>query len=305
MKSLATILGTSLVFTPILLFAELHVVVVEGLSGESRYAEEFDVQITAIETAAKSLTSPERIRIFRAADASREVVLAHFNELAATLSASDRVVVYLIGHGSYDEYDYKFNISGPDLTGQDIAQVLDALPNSNQLLVDTSSSSGALADLVKNEDRVVILATRSGAERHATHFGVHFATALSDPEADTDKNQLVSAQEAFSYAERRVSDYFERNGQLSTEHAKIEGPQADRFPLARLSPARPAGIGDPELGELLERRNALNASIDELRLARDRMPVEEYRSALLEQMLELARLEKAIEEREQEFDSRD
>ncbi|MDH3531760.1 MAG: hypothetical protein OEO82_02465 [Gammaproteobacteria bacterium] len=296
------LLGIGLALAASLAHADRYVVIVEGLGGEPRYAEQFDIQVTAIETAAKTLTSSDRIRVFRAADATREALLGYFGSLAAALTTADQVAVYLIGHGSYDEYDYKFNIKGPDLTGQDLTQILDGLPGSQQLLVNTSSSSGAVADQLKSDDRLVILATRSGAERHATRFGAHFAAALADPQADTDKNQLVTAQEAFDYAVRRVSDYFERNDQLSTEHARIEGALADRFALARLGAASASPGGDRELAELLATRESLHASIDALRLSRDGMPADEYRARLLEQMLELARVEDALEQREQEID---
>lgn len=301
MRRLTLWLGFWPAFFSSMACAELHVVVIEGLGGETRYAEQFARQVTAIENASRTLTLPARIRVFRADEVSRETVLAHFEALRTLLKESDQLAIYLIGHGSYDEHDYKFNIKGPDLTGSDFADVLATLPGSNQLLVDTSSSSGAIADLLNNNERLLVLATRSGAERHATRFGEHFATALADPTADTDKNQIITADEAFRYAQRQVDDYFERNAQLSTEHARIEGPRADRFALARLRAVSAARSEDRELEELTRTRDALNASIDALRLARETLTAEEYRASLLEQMLELARLEDAIERREQDI----
>lgn len=294
--------GIALAFAVSLAHAERHVVIVEGLGGESRYAEQFALQVAAIETAAKTLTASDRIRTFRAAEATREAILDYFGTLGSVLTADDQVTVFLIGHGSYDEFDYKFNIKGPDLTGRDIAAVLETLPAGQQLLVNTSSSSGAIAEMLQNDNRLLIFATRSGAERHATRFGAHFAAALDDAEADTDKNQIITVREAFDYAARRVSDYFERNAQLSTEHARIEGARADRFALARLGAARANPGGDRELAELITARESLNADIDALRLSRDQMSPEDYRARLLEQMLELARVEEAIEQHEQEID---
>ena len=108
-----------------------------------------------------------------------------------------------------------------------------------QLVVNTSSSSGATLDRLKGDERILILATRSGAERHATRFGNYFAAALSEPSADLDKNRMVTAEEAFGFAERQVADFYERNGQLATEHPRLEGEQAARFSLARLGASRP------------------------------------------------------------------
>jgi hypothetical protein len=274
--------------------------VIEGLPGDPAYAEQFDRQVAAIRTAAESITDANRIHVLRGDAASRDAVLQQLEALVPDLNADDWIALYLIGHGSYDEYEYKFNIPGPDLTGEDIAAALDNLPATNQLLVNTSSASGAIAELVARENRVVVLATRSGAERHATRFGIHFAAALSDTSADIDKNNMISVAEAFHFAERRVSDYFEGNNQIATEHAELDGDRAERLTLSRLGGSRPA-IVDTALAELIPDRDGLNEEIEALRLERDSMSATDYQSALLGKMLELARVEDAIELRQEEL----
>ena len=178
--------------------------------------------------------------------------------------------------------------------------MLDALPGTNQLLVNTSSASGAIAELAKSDNRMLILATRSGVERHATRFGNYFTAALNDPTADVDKNRIISAAEAFSFAERQVDDYFDRNGQLATEHPRIEGDRADRFGLARLGGERLSST-DTVLAELIAERDALNATLDALRLEQADLAPDEYRSRLLKHMVELAETEEAIEARQREL----
>ena len=293
-------IGVLLIVVPAAALSEMHVVVIEGLSGEPRYAEQFGEQVAAIESAAKSLTGDSQIRVFRADEVSRDAILQYFENLKTGSSGSDQVALYLIGHGSYDDHEYKFNIEGPDLTGEDIAGMLDSLPSTSQLLVNTSSASGAMADLAQDDNRMLILATRSGVERHATRFGNYFAAALTDPTADIDKNQIVSAAEAFSFAERQVDDYFERNGQLATEHPRMEGDRANRFGVARLGSVRPS-TDDTVLTELIAERDALNARIESLRLDQENMTLADYRSELLQNMVELAETEEAIENREQEL----
>lgn len=280
--------------------ADYSVVIIEGLGGEQRYTEQFDKQVTAIEQASQTLTPDNHIRVFRASEPTRVSVLAYFDSLSSRLSATDTLAIYLVGHGSYDEHEYKFNLPGPDLTDSDLSVALDTLPNERVLLVNTSSSSGATAELLQNNKRTLILATRSGSERHATRFGIFFAEALSNKAADTDKNAIITAKEAFSYAARAVSDFYERDGLLSTEHARLEGDRADRFSLSRLGVVR-TDDGDSELNRLAADRDTLNADIDVLRLAKDDMTPEDYQAQLLQKMLELARLEDAIEIREAEI----
>jgi hypothetical protein len=290
-----------LMFLPLLAAAELQVVIIEGLGGEPRYAEQFAEQVSAIESAAGGLTSSERVSVFRSGEFTRDSLIAFFTQLENRMRSDDRLAVYLVGHGSYDDHEYKFNIAGPDITDGDLADMLDGVAG-GQLVVNTSSSSGATLDRLKGDERILILATRSGAERHATRFGNYFAAALSEPSADLDKNRVVTAEEAFGFAERQVADFYERNGQLATEHPRLEGEQAARFSLARLG-AAPQVTSDSQMRVLLARRDALNAEIEDLRLRRDSMAPDEYQAELLNHMFELATLEEEIEQRETELDN--
>jgi len=277
--------------------AELQVVVVEGLGGEDRYAEQFATQVSAVEAAASALTSDDHVMTFRNGDYSRDDVIGFFTGLRDRLQPDDRLALFLIGHGSYDDHEYKFNIAGPDISDGDLKVMLDDMPGSNQLIVNTSSSSGAILEVLERDDRTLILATKSGVERHATRFGNYFVAALSSDAADIDKNRIITAEEAFQFADRQVRDYFERNGQLATEHPQLTGGQAARFGLARLGRQAPES-DDPELRRLLALRDDLNSNIEELRLRRDSMTAEAYQAELLRNMLDLARLEEQIEQRE-------
>jgi len=281
--------GFILLLLPMVATAELHVIAVEGLGGTEEYTQRFNEEVAKLELAAESITTSEHMRVFAGEEATEENILAHFDALAAIVNADDRVVIYLIGHGSYDGYEYKFNLPGPDLTGEQLVELLDALPSNNQLLVNTSSASGATLDALTNETRVVITATRSGSERNATRFGSSFVAALEDPAADINKNNAISAQEAFDYAVRQVTDYFEFRGQLATEHPQLKGERAARFTLARLEVPEPAG-DDPELGLLFEQRDQLDGRIEELQLRKDELTTDEYYTQLQRLLLELARV---------------
>ena len=293
-----------LLLAPAVAVAEMHALVVEGLAGDSEYAEQFERQSRSVGQALQSQTSSGNVNVLRGDAATRDAVLEQLSSVEGRLAASDQFVLVLLGHGSYDDYEYKFNVPGPDLTGEDIVAALDALPADTQVLINASSASGAIAELAAADGRIVILATRSGVERHATRFGNYFADALGSDAADTDKNARISVAEAFRYTERQVADYYERNDQLATEHPVMDGGPADRVALARLGGTPPAMV-DTALTELVAEREALNAEIDDLRLARDDMAAADYQSALLEKMLELARIEDAIEARQEEIGDRE
>jgi len=280
--------------------AATTVVVVEGLPGNAQFADEFAAQTTGIETAVRTLRPQPELRVFRGAEATREALLAWLGALAERRDRPDPLFVYLVGHGSFDEHEYKFNLPGPDVTDADLKGALDALGEGRVVLVNTSSASGAAHEQWQHEARIVVTATRSGVERHATRFGGYFVSALSAPGADTDKNNRVTVQEAFDFASRAVTEYFDSEGRLATEHARISGAGADRVALARLDVARDPGTADPALTRLVEERDSLSGRVDALRMARDELTPEQYQEELLELMLRLAEVEERIEQAERD-----
>jgi hypothetical protein len=280
--------------------AALHVVIIEGLGGEAAYADQFDEQVRALAKASRSLTEPANVRVFAGPAASRGAILAYFHALDGSLTRSDRLILYLVGHGSYDGREYRFNIPGPDLTGQDLAAVLNALPTPQQLVVATGSSSGALLDVLSRPGRLLITATRNGFEKNATRFGAALAEALGSSAADSDKNGAISAHEAFNYANRRVQDYYRAQTLLASEHAVLQGAEDARFTLATLAPTVAAGEGAGSAAgapaALLRQRAALNARIRALEQRKGAVPAAQYSSQLEQLLLQLAQLQERIDQ---------
>lgn len=261
---------------PTLAHAELYISIVEGLGGMPEYQQQFDSQREDLVGAAHSMTDESRVAVFSGEEATRDKILAHFNQLSSKMTADDRVAIYLIGHGSFDGTDYKFNIPGPDISATDIKEVLEKLPGQNHFLVNTSSTSGAMVEALVGEDKeaqpekyIVIAATRNGVERNATQFGRYFVEALTSTEADINKNNTISVQEAFDYANRGVTSYFEAEGKLATEHPQLRGSGAAQFSLARLSDRAVQNVSEGSLlSELLKQRQELDAKIEDLQLRR-------------------------------------
>lgn len=284
-----------ILIAPVSVSAKLYVTVIQGLGGNEHYAGQFDAQTENLTRAAKMLTAKDRVTVLNGKQATRENILAHFRELEKSAASGDRLALFLIGHGSYDGRQYKFNIPGPDLTGKDIGDILKACPAKRQLLVNTSSASGALLKELKSDSRIIITATRNGTERIAPHFGSYFVAALSDYSADTNKNNAISAEEAFSYAERRTRDYFKNEGHLATEHPQLEGKHADLFTVARLVTEQDK-TGNPAVARLLKQRQGLEQQIDDLKVRKDEFKSsDDYYNQLQDLLLQLSRLQEQID----------
>jgi hypothetical protein len=144
------------------------------------------------------------------------------------------IYIVLIGHGTFDGKEARFNLRGPDVSATELATWLQ--PFRRPLaLIDTSSSSAPFLNKLSGTNRVIITATRSGNEQNFTRFGQYFAEAITNPDADLDKDGQVSLLEAFLIASRRTTEFYKVEGRIATEHALIDdngdglGTQADWF----------------------------------------------------------------------------
>ena len=273
--------------------AELYVVIVQGLGGMDEFDSRFTSQREKITTASESM-APGNVTTFSGDEATREALLAHFDMLAAGMSDNDRVAIYLIGHGSYDGEQFKFNIPGPDITDADLAEIMGTLPGRNHFLVSTASASGAMLDTLETDSRILVTATRNGNEKNATEFGAYFAEALASGVADINKNNSISIQEAFDFAERGVAGFFESQGKLATEHPQIRGDGAASFNLARLQAVETSNE-DPRISALLTRRAELDTEIESLQLRRNEFSNAEYIERLQSLILESAQVGEQID----------
>ncbi len=139
-----------------------------------------------------------------------------------------------IGHGTYDGRAAKFNLRGPDVSADDLAEWLK--PFSRPIVViDNSSSSAPFLSTLSGRGRVVITATKSGFEQNYARFGQYMADAIANPQADLDKDGQTSLLESFLFASGRVDEFYAAAGRLATERALLDdnadglGTRADWF----------------------------------------------------------------------------
>jgi hypothetical protein len=166
------------------------------------------------------------------------------------------------------------------------------VPAQSQLIVNMTSSSGAVLETWAGDGREVITATRSGAERNATRFSEHWGKALSAEDADLNKNGSISVQEAFDYAARLVADSYETEGGLATEHPELRGEAAGAFEISRLTAL---GAATPEIDSLNSQLTDLEEQVAALRLRRTELG-DDYLPQLQGLLVELALVQEQIDE---------
>ena len=299
----------ALAFLALPIQATTFYVTLTGLGGEPDYVQRFKMLAEDIDSSLKKAGGDATVVTMVAP--TREQVRSRFAEIDRQAKPSDALVVMLIGHGTYDGVEYKFAIPGPDLTGAEIAGLLDHFPASRQLVVNMTSSSGASIEFLRRPTRIVITATKTGTEKNATVFARYWAEALRDPAADADKNENVSALEAFHYAQQKTTEFFDTQKRLATEHSVLEdtgkgegekspsaengeGRLAASFTVVRLG-SNAAAAKDPAKRALLDQKEQLEQNIDKLKYNKAAIPEVQYKQQLTQLLLELAKLQEAID----------
>lgn len=279
-------------------YAATYSVIVSGLGGEPMYEQRFREQSAILAEAAQKLTGDRAKTVALSGDkATREAVRRELQALAGKVNGDDDVIVTLIGHGTYDGEEYRFNLPGADITATELVALFDQLGARTQLIVNATSASGAVVERWKRANRIVITATKSGGERTATRFAEHWVHALSSPDADVNKDDIVTAAEAFEYVSRKVADSFKANVSLATEHARLEGQNASRFQVARFGTAARMTV-DPQINELFAQRVRIERELDGVKERKARLAADAYYDELEAVLVRLALLQKQIDSKQ-------
>jgi hypothetical protein len=294
------------------LSASTYFVTIAGLGGTPEYEAQFKQWATETDRALRANGPNCHIETLSGPAATKQGIRELLTRVATSVKPDDAFGLFLIGHGTYDGTDYKFNIPGPDITAGELATLLDHIPAERQLVVNMTSASGASLPALAKKDRVVITATKSGTEKNATVFARYWIEALQNSAADIDKNGTVSALEAFRYAQGKTAAYFQSAKLLATEHPIFDdtgaregvrdpsppnqqGLRAAAFAVIK-PPTEAAAVTDPRKQKLLAKKEQLETQIDRLKYEKAAMPSDDYKKQLSDLLLELARTQAEIDQ---------
>jgi len=288
------------------------VIVAVGAPGEEEFAKEFTTWAQqwqkAVETAEAKLVTIGLAPTNAATDLE---LLKNVITSEPTNSLAELWLV-LIGHGTFDGQEAKFNLRGPDLAATELADWLKPFRRP-LVVINCASASSVFLNKLSAPNRVVITATRSGYEQNFARFGKFMAEAITSPEADLDKDGQTSVLEAFIMASRRTGEFYETEGRLATEHALLDdngdglGTPADFFRGIR-AVKKPVSGGSVDgvrahqihlvrsaaeqqlTPETRARRDELEAAVAKLRDSKTQLSEAEYYRRLENLLRELAQL---------------
>jgi hypothetical protein len=294
-----------------------YALIVSGATGGPDYAQRYETWTAGLsKTLVDGLKfdpthvtvlceSPDQGRAATAANVRRII-----GELRQSIGAEDVLVIVLIGHGTFDGLDAKFNLVGPDMESAEWLGLIRGIPG-RLVLVNTASASFPFIERLSGPRRIVISATDSAAQRFDTLFPEYFVASWRDEAADIDKNGRVSIWEAFAWAAGGVRRHYQQRGQLATERSLLDdngdgigreaAAQGDDGSLAsRTYLDAPSAAGAPTdevLVDLLQRQASLTAEAEELQIKKAFMSADEYAREFERVMLALARIGREVRDR--------
>lgn len=229
-----------------------------------------------------------------------------------TNAGDSELWLVMIGHGTFDGKMAKFNLRGEDISAEELATAL-SVSQGPQILIHCFSCSGAFLPVLSRPNRIVITATKSGAEMNYSRFGDYLSSSISDPSADLDHDNSVSILEAFLMAAKRTEQFYVDDRRLATEHPLLEdggdgkGVSASFFRgIRQIKQAAEGGAIDGELAAMtllqksqedsllsaiqLQRRDELELALRKLGAEKLSMSPEEYYGRMAPIALELAEI---------------
>jgi hypothetical protein len=286
-------------------------VIINGPGGEPVYAKQFGEwtrQLSGV-LAERFGFDSKNVKVLSEKSATAEEVKRTFATLKSQLDANNVLFLFLIGHGSFDGKESKFNLVGPDLSASEYNVLLSSLPARRVVVLNMASASGEFIKSLAAKGRIVITATRNGQETNATRFAGFFISALSAADADTDQDGHVSVLEAFVYASRLTGDFYKRAGRLPTEHALLddngdgvghEKAEAGEGLLARATYLDSLSVveaaASATTAKLLKERTRLEGEIEQLIARKADMPEAQYEATLERLFIELAKVNRSIKQ---------
>ncbi|HEX8313092.1 MAG TPA: hypothetical protein VF614_17335 [Chthoniobacteraceae bacterium] len=240
--------------------------------------------------------------------------LEHLRETLSSQAKESPEVLWLVllGHGTFDGTTANFNVAGDDLSAGELAKLL--APFQRPVVVVCGfSSSGAFLKPLSAANRVIITATRSGAEENYAHFSGFFSAAINDPAADLDQDGQTSLLEAWLSGGQRLTEFYEDEDRIPTEHPLLDdngdgfgtprnffsGTRAIQKPTdaSELDGKRahqlhliPSAAEREWPAELRARRDALELELETVKEQKSKLREDDYYARLERILLQIAKL---------------
>lgn len=221
------------------------VIIMVGAVGEENYAENFAKWTANWQHACEAANAKAVTFGLDRKSSNAKPSPSDRERLKVALDAEPRdganeLWLVLLGHGTADAKDAKFNLRGDDVSVSEIAAWVKPFQRP-VVVVCAFSASGAWLKPLAAPGRVVVTATKSGSENNWSRFGGFLSQSIADPAADIDKDGETSLLEAWLTAARKTAEFYKDEGRIATEHSLLDdngdglGTPPDWFSGVRLA----------------------------------------------------------------------
>ncbi|MBC2604341.1 DUF3857 domain-containing protein [Puniceicoccus vermicola] len=232
MVTIIRVVLLALISLPPLAYSNSGALIVVGLSGDNRIAEQHKELAGRTAEALKERGIPEdQIRVL-ITGVTRQSILDALDEQLSHTVPGDEFWLVLLGHGGLGrDNEPLFQVRGPRLKATDLREALLKYPSLRPVVLLGFDRSGGFLPHFEALPAWGITATSSAAERNLPRFTAYLVEALEDsPQADI---PLLTARAA-----ERTQDYYESHRLARTEESRLYDPQSGEF----LQP--PFGVSD-------------------------------------------------------------
>ena len=191
-------------------------IVVKGAAGAAEFQEPLNSAADKWQEAAKK---GEMKSILIEGENSKKSFLETIKNVKA--ESAEPLWIVLLGHGTYLNGMAKMNLTGEDLSAEDLKNSLKDLKR-EVILINCASASAPFLVELSGPERVIVTATKNQAQIYYTKFNEIMAEAISAKNADFDKEGQTSLLESYLFASHKVKEFYQADKRIQGENALID-----------------------------------------------------------------------------------
>jgi len=212
------------------------VYVICGAPGDEAHHEAFEKVLAGLRQwfGQSAGLAPSEVRVYYgpesegyAGTATRANVESVCREAVQLTQSGQPVWMVVTGHANDAPGDVRFNLPGGDLSGKDLARLLEGAAAGDDAapltMILTTACSGRAVKHLAGPKRAIVAATTTTEPADETLFGECLLTALQNPRSDANKDQSLSLTEIFLATRAEVLSRYKDRGFIVTEHAGLDG----------------------------------------------------------------------------------
>lgn len=188
--------------------AQSYALLVGGIAGQEPYGQWYKDWLARFQTyltKEAGVPAPNVTALLGDA-ATTDAITGAIGKIAQRAKPQDQFILFIVGHGENINKIPTLTLKGPDLTADQLAAALAAVPAKSQVILNFSADSGDFLKRLISPNRANMTAT-SPNEIKDPVFPEFFLRGLESKRADADKNGTITLLEAYNWAVEHTAQW--------------------------------------------------------------------------------------------------